>query len=352
MDISQIDSNFRIETGLDKTDIKFYDVKNPPFEIDGVFYESGAFRRMPESVAKATNKGVADLHTNTAGGRIRFITDSPYVAISAKISSPGKMSHMAFTGSIGFDLYVKINGEDVFVNTYTPPTDIIDKYEGIIEFGTAEEREITVNMPLYSNVNELYVGLSENAAVMPAKPYGVKKPVVYYGSSITQGGCASRPGMSYQAMISRALSCDYINLGFSGSARGEDTVARYIAGMDMSLFVYDYDHNAPSAEHLKKTHGRMFGIIREKNPTLPIILLSRPKFQLSEAEEQRFDIIKQTYDDAVRGGDKNVRLLSGRELMRLAKRDGTVDNCHPNDFGFASMAAALIPVIKEMLPDV
>lgn len=352
MDISQVDNNFRIETGLDKTDIKFYDVKNPPFEIDGVFYEAGAFRRMPESVAKATNKGVADLHTNTAGGRIRFITDSPYVAINAKISSPGKTSHMAFTGSIGFDLYVKTNGEDVFVNTYTPPTDIIDKYEGIIEFGTAEEREITVNMPLYSNVNELYVGLSENAAVMPAKPYGVKKPVVYYGSSITQGGCASRPGMSYQAMISRALSCDYINLGFSGSARGEDTVARYIAGMDMSLFVYDYDHNAPSAEHLKKTHGRMFGIIREKNPTLPVILLSRPKFQLSEAEEQRFDIIKQTYDDAVRGGDKNIRLLSGRELMRLAKRDGTVDSCHPNDFGFASMAAALIPVIKEMLPDV
>ncbi len=349
MDISQVDKNFKIKTDLNKTDIKFYNVKNPPFEVAGVFYESGTFRRIPESVAKATNEGVLVLHTNTAGGRIRFRTDSSYVAISAKISGLGKMPHFAFTGSIGFDLYVKINGKDVYVNTYVPPMNITDKYEGIIELGSAEEREITINMPLYSNVNELYVGLSENAVVVPAIPYAVKEPFVYYGSSITQGGCASRPGMSYQAMISRELDCDYINLGFSGNARGEDAIAEYIAGMNMSLFVYDYDHNAPTVEHLKNTHGRMFGIIREKNPDLPILMLSRPKFRLNKEEEQRFDIIKETYEKAVNNGDKNVYLLKGSELMKMAKQDGTVDNCHPNDFGFASMATALIPVIKDIL---
>lgn len=349
MDISQIDSNFKIETGLNKTDIRFYDVKNTPFEVAGVFYENGAFRRMPESVAKTTSEGVAFLNTNTAGGRIRFITDSPYVAVNAKMSGLGKMSHMAFTGSIGFDLYVKINGEEVYTNTYSPPTAIIDKYEGIIELGSTEKREITINMPLYSNVNELYVGLSENAVVEPPKPYAVKKPVVYYGSSITQGGCASRPGMSYQAIVSRALDCDYVNLGFAGNAKGEDAIAKYIADMDMSAFVYDYDHNAPSVEHLEKTHGRMFGIIREKNPDLPVLILSRPSFKLTPEGKRRLEVIKKTYDEAVRNGDKNVWLLNGGELMQTARYDGTVDGCHPNDFGFASMATALIPVIKDML---
>ena len=348
MDISQVDKNFRIKTNLNKTDIKFYDVKNSPFKITGVFYEGGAFRRIPESVAKATNDGAAFLHTNTAGGRIRFKTDSPYVAVKATMSGLGKMPHFAFTGSIGFDLYMKSNGEDVFIGTFVPPIDILDGYEGIIELGSTEENEITINMPLYSNVNELYIGLSENAVVMPAKDYSIKKPIVYYGSSITQGGCASRPGMSYQAIISRKLDCDYINLGFSGNARGEDAIANYIANMDMSMFVYDYDHNAPSLEHLMNTHQRMFNIIRDKNPNLPILLLSRPKYQLNPEEEKRFEIIKQTYDNAVCSGDENVYLIKGTKLMEVAKWEGTVDNCHPTDFGFVSMANALIPVISKI----
>ena len=210
-------------------------------------------------------------------------------------------------------------------------------------------REITINMPLYSNVNELYIGLSENAAVLPPKPYAVSKPVVYYGSSVTQGGCASRPGMSYQAIITRELDCDHINLGFAGGAKGEEAIARYIADMDMSLFVFDYDYNSPSLEHLRTTHGRMFNIIRGKNPDLPILILSRPSYKLSAGGEERFKIIKQTYDDAVRGGDKNVYLLKGSKLMETAKLDGTVDGCHPTDFGFASMATALIPVIRNIL---
>ncbi len=349
MDISQVDKNFQIETKIKKNDIKFFDVKKPPFAIFGVFYEDGAFRRMPETVAKATNEGVACLHKNTAGGRIRFITNSSYVAIHAKMLGIGRMPHFAFTGSSGFDLYMKSDGEDVFIHTFVPPLDLKDEYEGIIELGSTEEKEITINMPLYSSVKELYIGLSESAIVLPPKPYSIKKPIVYYGSSITQGGCASRPGMAYEAIISRELNCDYINLGFSGNAKGEEVIARYIADLDMSMFVYDYDHNAPSPEHLLKTHQKMFRIIRDKNSQIPILFLSRPKYLLNSEEEKRFEIIKQTYENAVYDGDKNVYLLKGTELMKTAKWDGTVDNVHPNDFGFRSMASALIPIIKEIL---
>ena len=257
--INLIDSNFKVNTNLDIKDIKFYDTKQLPFKIYGLIYDSGKYRRMPESIAKIVNDGVYLLHTNTAGGRVKFKTDSDYVAIYAKMPSVGKMPHFAFTGSAGFDLYIN---EKHFA-TFVPPFDIEDSYESVINFESSEIREITINFPLYSDVSDLYIGINENASVFSAEEYAIKKPIVYYGSSITQGGCASRPGNSYESIISRRLKADYLNLGFSGSARAEDEIAEYISKLDMSAFVYDYDHNAPTTEHLKQTHERMFKLIRK-----------------------------------------------------------------------------------------
>ena len=164
--ISHIDKNFRVETKIEKAGIKFYNVLFPPFSIHGVFYEDGMFRRIPEPVAKSVSEGVYSLHANTAGGRVRFRTDSPYVAINARMSSIGKMSHFALCGSAGFDLYV----ENRFVKSYAPPFDISCGYEGIIELGSSKMREITINFPLYSNVNELYIGLDESASIAEPTP--------------------------------------------------------------------------------------------------------------------------------------------------------------------------------------
>ena len=296
---------------------------------------------MPESVAQNVSKGVYAFHSNTAGGRVRFITDSPYVAIYTQMDSLGKMSHFALTGSIGFDLYA----DNRYVKSFVPPFDIESGYEGIIEFEESKQRQITINFPLYSNVKELYIGLKDGSSLKEAEPYKNKKPIVYYGSSITQGGCASRPGMSYQAIISRTFNYDYINLGFSGNAKAEDEMIEYIKNLDMSIFVYDYDHNAPSVEHLEKTHEKMFKAIRDKQPLLPVIIMSRPKHFLSEEEKIRRSIIETTYLNAVSAGDKNVYFIDGDALTELCEDSGTVDNCHPTDFGFASMAKALTKVI-------
>ena len=123
-------------------------------------------------------------------------------------------------------------------------------FEDVLDYSERKMRSFVINFPLYTDVCELYLGLEESAKVEAAPDYEIKVPVVYYGSSITQGGCASRPGTSYQAIISRRLNCDYVNLGFSGNAKGEPAIAEYIAGLEMSVFVYDYDHNAPNPEHL------------------------------------------------------------------------------------------------------
>ena len=149
--------------------------------------------------------------------------------------------------------------------------------------------------------------------------------------------------------LPQRFDINYINLGFSGNAKAEDEIAEYIAGLDMSIFVYDYDHNTPTLEHLEATHKRMFNIIREKNPDLPIIIMSAPYFHLKSGWITRRDIIKATYDSAVKSGDKNVYFLDGPALMKIAENNGTVDNLHPNDLGFFSMSCAVGDIIEKIL---
>ena len=344
MDISKIDNNFAERRDVSsKKDIRFYSIYKAPFKVYGVFKKDGIYRRMPEDVAKNVSEGVYYLHTNTAGGRVRFKTDSTYVAIRAEVDSVGKMPHFALAGSAGLDLYA----DNIYVNTFVPPYDIEVSYESCIDIGGSGIKDITVNFPTYSNVKALYIGLSDCATVEAPTPYVSEKPAVFYGSSITQGGCVSRPGATYQSIVSRKFNWDYINLGFSGNAKAEDMIIDYIKNLDMSLFVLDYDHNAPNEEHLRATHEKMFTAIREAHPSLPIIIMSRPKHYLNEYEKERLEIITATYENAVANGDENVYLLTGAELTALCGNEGTVDGCHPTDFGFASMASAFCDLVEK-----
>lgn len=334
----------RMET---QWNLKAFSIEDEPFTVYGVFRENGKYRRLPEQIARSVSEGVYDLHVNTAGGRVKFITDSRVIAINARMCSIGKMPHFALTGSAGFDLYT--GEQEEYYGSFIPHFDISSGYESELHFETAEEREITINFPLYSGVESLWIGLEEHAAVKKTAGYQYEKPVVFYGSSITQGGCASRPGSSYESIISRALRTDYINLGFSGNAKAEEEISEYISNLDMSVFVYDYDHNAPNLAHLEATHSRMFRQIREKNPDLPVVMLSRPKYRLTQEEQERLNVIRKTYEDALSAGDRNVYLIEGPELMRYAENEGTVDDCHPNDLGFWSMAKVLIPLLRKCL---
>ena len=343
--IYEIDKNFKVETKIDKEDISFHSALSEPFRIYGVYHDGDAFRRMPEEIAKAVSPGVHALHSNTAGGRIRFKTNSPYIAISAKMPTVGKMPHFALSGSAGFDLYM--NGRHVY--TYQPPYDITDGYEGIRDILGNEMKEIEINFPLYSDVSALFIGLKEGSALEAPTPYAEEKPVVYYGSSITQGGCASRPGTSYQGFVSRELNIDHVNLGFSGNARAEEPMYNYIKTLKMSAFVMDYDHNAPDAEYLERTHEKMFLAIREAQPELPIVLMTAPTYVLSAHFESRYHIIRKTYENALARGDKNVYFIGGPTLMQLCGNEGTVDQTHPTDLGFYSMSRPVVEVLRKIL---
>lgn len=348
--IAEIDKNLAVETTIEREGLCFFDVDQEPFKIYGVFKENGAYRRMPEEVAKTVSEGVYGIHCNAAGGRVRFITNSPYLAVKTEMGT-WKMPHFALAGSAGYDIFAEFNGVNRYAGTLVPPFAFRGEYEAVKDFEFEDDCEkiITLNMPLYSTVKKLYIGLKEGSVLKPAPGYSNEKPVVFYGSSITQGCSASKPGSCYPSILSRRFNLDYINLGFSGGAKAEDEMIEYIKGLDMSIFVLDYDHNAPDTEHLRATHSKMFQAVRETHPDLPILILPRPKYYLTAEEQVRHDIIYGTYLAAKERGDQNVYFIDGRKLMEMVGDIGTVDGTHPTDSGFFSMAKAVGDVFEEIL---
>ncbi len=351
--IGDIDKNLKIENNLGQDDIVFYDVKNEPFSLYGIAELNGGtpYKRMPFEVAKKVSEGVQALSIHTAGVRVRFSTNSSYIAIKAYIPPFTLMSHMTAVGQAGFDLYEDSTHSSVYAGSFLPPIDAVDSFESIIQMGDNKQRSFTINFPLYNGVNELYVGIEDGATLERGIEYLPIPPIVYYGSSITQGGCASRPGNAYQSIIARKNHIDYINLGFSGNAKAEIEMAEYIASLKMSVFVSDYDHNSPTVDTLKETHSRLYHIVREKNPDLPIILITKPDFKrASLVDIMRRDVIHTTYIDGIKTGDKNLYYIDGESLFDKDNLDcSTVDNCHPNDFGFVHMAKVIQPVIAAAL---
>lgn len=354
-DITKVDKN--LATTIDEdSGTRFYDVTKPPFKIFGVTVPQNSgdkFRRMPREIAESVSEGVAFLHSNTAGGRMRFRTDSPYITLKTKMPDVCRFPHMPLTGSTGFDCYRADGEKQIYVGTFVPPYESESGYTAKIGGGFVGENDYIINMPLYNDVSSVRIGVDKNAKLSGSiSEYKPGLPIVYYGSSITQGGCASRPGNCYQSIISRRLNRDYINLGFSGSAKAEQPMIDYIKTLDMSVFVYDYDHNAPTAEYLEQTHKHMFDEIRGAKPRLPIIIVSRPSAVVYPDTQKRLDIITNTYKRATENGDKNVYMINGGEMIRkFCGNDGTVDNCHPNDFGFVAMANEIGGCIEKILKD-
>lgn len=344
--IEEIDKNFAVIEQIPETTV-YESVDAPPFKIYGVHREGERYVRLPSATAEGISQGTAELFMCTAGGRLRFATNSAYIALCVRLNTTYFMPHLTFLLCSGFDIYR--DGE--YFSTVKPPMDMRrDSYSAYIPCPDKEMHDYTVVFPCYGGVSELVIGISPEAKICEAAEYKITKPIIYYGSSITQGGCATRPGLTYQELISRRFDADYFNLGFSGKALAEDEMAdfinSYIVEKGASIFCYDYDHNAPHAEYLQKTHERFFLKIREKNPDLPVVMLSKHDCWAPDSKKRR-DIIEATYKNAVSAGDKNVYFIDGADLLTYG--DATVDGCHPNDLGFYLMAKRIGDLFAQIL---
>jgi hypothetical protein len=196
------------------------------------------------------------------------------------------------------------------------------------------------------------IAIEADAKIEKARDYTISKPVVFYGSSIVHGEGAMRPGNAYPAILSRRLDTDFINLGFRGNATAEEAMMKYIASLPMSAFVYDYDYNAPSIEHLEATHYAGYEIFREKQPKTPVIFASSVDYYEGDvaSNEKRRNIIKESYYRALAAGDRNVYFIDGAKIYPSDKRDEcSADCCHPNDMGYSFMADAFGEIIKPLI---
>ncbi len=330
-------------------DFVWLNARNAPFKIYGVTYnaELSRFERMPQDFANSINDGIKMLNTNTSGGRVKFCTNAKKIAISVNQKNNVLLPHMPLCSMSGFDIYK----DKTYIGTFMPKMNIKTGYAAEIAL-CGDFAEYTINFPLYDNVYELFIGFNEGATVDYAKEYKTKKPIVFYGSSITQGASCSHPGNCYASRLCRELDCDYINLGFAANCRGEKEIAEYIKKLDMSAFVMDFDHNCKDETELSAAHKPFFDIIREENPELPIVIMSAPDIITKPEFSKRCEVVENTYIKAKQNGDNNVYFINGETLFAGDSFDScTVDGTHPNDFGFYRISKQLEKVLKNIIKD-
>ena len=174
-DIQQIDKNFAVEAAVRCDGMSFYDVKNSPFSVYGLYdYKNQMpYKRMPDEIGKNVNEGVARLYTNTSGGRIRFSTDSDLIILKAELLSVGRMPHFPITGTCGFDIYEDFPELDSsrYLATFIPPYDVTDIFESKVTLSGRKKRYFTIHFPLYSSVSDVLIGVRDDATLEQGREY-------------------------------------------------------------------------------------------------------------------------------------------------------------------------------------
>lgn len=319
--------------------MKHFTPNDAPVSLHGLTKD---FRRLPENFHETLNHTAATFSSGlSAGGRVRFATDSTIIEVSVALCPYDRAGIFTLEGQTGCAVY--LNGD--YTKTYAPENDKDTEYRFVIENNKGYS-EITILLPIYTTVKEMDIAIEDSAKIASAKDYKIKKPVVFYGSSITNGVAATSPHNTYPERLSRKYGFDYYNYGFAGGCRGELAVADHINKIDMTMLVYGYDHNAFTPQELEERHQPFFKRIREQNPNLPVLILSKPDFANDPVNNAlRRDAIYKTYSTAQREGDENVYFFDGSYAYgNIPIIEGTVDGIHPKDEVFERFSEILSPV--------
>lgn len=344
MGLERIDKNFSVDTQR-KDGMVDYRIPCALFDLYGIFYgehDDNRFFRFPSSIANKVSGAIGWGNRYPSGGRLRFRTNAKRLELTVRADSEDGDVPLRMTALMhsGFVLCEDCEKGEIFRGCLISKSEKVGNFHVAANLSpNAQWKDYILYFPLYNDVKEVTVSLPQDAELEKPKKYRDVKPILYYGSSITHGGTASRPDSCYPALISKWNKIDFINLGFSGSALGEQEMANYLASVDCSLFVCDYDHNAPNAEHLKATHYRLYETFRSKQKETPILFLTKPDVRRDVNGKARRDVIYNTYKTAKSAGDKNVYFLDGKTFF--GDKDSelcTIDGCHPNDLGFYKMA--------------
>nr|MBA3709349.1 SGNH/GDSL hydrolase family protein [Planctomycetota bacterium] len=341
-------------------DLGWHEPTTAPFALNGFpwFAVDHIYRRMPVSPAHPLPEAVDGLANHTAGGQIRFRTDARDISVRVDLRGVADMHHMPSTGQCGFDCYVGAAGSQRYAGSSIYDQRKQSYQARVFESSARELRDVTLYFPLYQGVDTVWIGLDRDAALAPPQPWRMSRPVVIYGTSITQGGCAARPGMAYTNILSRRLQAEVINLGFSGSGRGEPEVARVIAGIpDPACLVLDFEANCQDVALFESRLAPFIGILRAAHPTVPILVLPKPPYAWDpvrpteiRSRDVRHAHARKVVDELRTRGDSRVYFHDiAAALADTAYHEGTVDGAHPTDLGFQLLADAIEPGLRRAL---
>ena len=341
--------------------LKFITPETAPLRLSGFAFGKceGKFRRLPED--ERFSDGVKILSWHTSGGRVDFRTDSTRLQIKVKLHKSSHMDHMPDVGSCGFDLYAGEPGRAVMIGTSRSKAGS-DEYESTLHNDTlpGKMENYTINFPLYSGIESLLIGIDEDAQLQAPAPWADERPMVFYGTSITQGGCASRPGMSYPAILSRRFNIPALNFGFSGNGKGEPAVAEYLAKItDPAFYLLDYEPNA-RPDGVRETLSSFIDILREKHPETPVFVMSSLRFNreipITGSPDIQADILagsvkfqRAEVQRRKKAGDKNIHFINGGRIAGKDWHEFSVDGCHQTDLGFYMIANNLEKILKKVL---
>lgn len=363
VEISKVDENFKINN-QDNKNLKWINPKNSNLvKVYGLnwFYKDFRYHRFPKETDETIKNlsGSLDVLTaNTSGGSIAFYSNTKTLKIKVKLSYMFHMGHMPYTGQAGFDLYLGKSFNEL--KFYRSSNFDFNNYE--YEFTFFENAEINdinlhmLNFPLYASVDEVLIGIDEDATIYSEENlFPNSGKIVFYGTSITQGGCASLPGSSYTQVVARHLGYECLNFGFSGNGKGQIEVAEILSKIEnVKMFVLNYEANV-YFDQLKQTVWNFIAKLRETYPTVPIILMSKIRF----FDENHFVSVKKT-EHMIRTyqrnvvkklsqTDNNIYYYDGSKLLGSDFEEKTVDGVHPNDYGFYSIAKVVEKFIAKKL---
>ncbi len=334
------------------TDLRTLNVEGRGWTNTAAFYD-----RLPAKAESMVPQSVYNLSRQSAGMLVRFVSDAQTIKARWSLTSANlAMPHMAATGVSGLDLYVR--GEDrkwrwLGVGIPKEQTNTVSLVSDL----APGEREYLLYLPLYNGVKSVELGVNQGCKLVAAGPWGKgeRKPVVFYGTSIQQGGCASRPGMVHSSILGRKFDWPTINLGFSGSGKMEIALAELLGELDASVYVLDCLPNMDSAmltERLEPFIRRL----RSARPTTPIVLVEDRSYSNSylipskrERQEKSRVVLKETYRKLKKEGFKKLYYIPGEGLLGTGDFDGTVDSSHPTDLGFTRQALVFEKTLAPLL---
>lgn len=338
------DSLIRADADTIWVDARYFGIEGKGWSDTKSHYD-----RLPAKAVKLVPEKVWQLSNNSAGLSFRFTTNARSFRIKWELLNPMlQMNHMPATGVSGIDIYKKEkNGSWFYFATGRPNTFPVNIAAFNSPDTTGAFTEYLVNLPLYNGVIKVEVGILKDDEIKPGKKYSKElKPILFYGTSITQGGCASRPGLVHTAIIQRQLNHPVINLGFSGSGKMEIELAHLIAEVDASIYILDCVRNM-TAELIEQRLEPFVKYLRKKRPSTPILIVEDSSFE-NVFPTAKGEVYRREYQKLLDDDVTGLYFLDGTDLLG-SDGEGTVDGVHPNDLGFMRQADAFLTKMKEIL---